>query len=378
MPPPLPIPSTTMPRAVPNRDEASQLAHDLNNLLAIIGGHADALEPALPASGDDHDSVVAIQRAVTSGAKLAERVRRLGAAPAPIRGVDVTPVVHRAGQDAVRRFGHRLAVTMHAAPALWSVSMPPALVERVLAQLLGQAVDVMPHGGTLSVRCMNVELGTGLLAAAGRRERYVRIELSAPTVFPGAGPAPVADADAPEVVALLDDLARAGGRVCTESDGASMTTWALLLPSDGVEPLTAPTPAPRGATILLLDADDARSSLVQALLQRHGFAAHVAPSVDAAAQTLGTVPVDLLVADVTLRGAGGDVTSLVRRHAVRVLPIRTTDADASEDGPALAAPFTADQLMAGVEAALGTTTAGAAARVLPYRSDVAVHGEEIA
>lgn len=377
MTPPLPIPSTTMPRAVPNRDEASQLAHDLNNLLAIIGGHADALEPALPASGDDHDSIVAIQRAVMSGAKLAERVRKLGGAPAPARGVDVTPVVERAGQDAVRRFGHRLAVTMHAAPALWSVSMPPELVERVLTQLLGQAVDLMPHGGTLSVRCMNVELGTGLITTAGRRQRYVRIELSAPTVFPGAGPAPVADVSAPDVVALLDDLARAGGRVCTESDGASMTTWALLLPSDGVEPLTAPTPAPRGATILLLDADDARSSLVQALLQRHGFAAHVAPSVDAAAQTLGAMPVDLLVADTALSGAAGDAAHLARRHAVKVLPIRTAGGAAPDDGPVLAAPFTADQLMAGVETVLGTTTPGAA-RVLPYRDAVAMHGEEIA
>ncbi len=378
MTPPLPIPSTTMLRAVPNRDEASQLAHDLNNLLAIIGGHADALEPALPASGDDHDSIVAIQRAVMSGAKLAERVRKLGGTPAPVRGVDVAPVVERAGQDAVRRFGHRLTVTMHAAPGLWSVSMPPTLVEPVLTRLLGQAVDVMPHGGTLSVRCMNVELGTGLIATAGRRERYVRIELSAPTVFPGAGPAPVADADSPDVVSLLDALGRAGGRLCTESDGASMTTWALLLPSDGVEPLTAPTPAPRGATILLLDADGGRSSLVQALLQRHGFAAHVAPSVDAAAQTLGAVPVDLLVADIALSGAAGDAAHLARRHAVTVLPIRTTGADASDDRLALAAPFTADQLLAGVEAALGTTTAGVAARVLPYRGGVAVHGEEIA
>jgi hypothetical protein len=69
---------------------------------------------------------------------------------------------------------------------------------------------------------------------------------------------------------------------------------------------------------------------------------------------------------------------LARRHAVKVLPIRTAGADLPGDGLALAAPFTADQLMAGVEAALGTPTAGTAARVLPYRDAVIAHGEEIA
>jgi signal transduction histidine kinase len=144
---------------LPNRDEAGQLAHDLNNLLAVIGGHTDALEYALPAEGPDHESIVAIQRAVRSGAALADQVRKLGRpAPALVRGTDVQPVLETMSSDATRRFGHRIAVAVHAAPRLWSASVAPTLIDQALWHLMTRAVDVMPHGGTLNVRCMNVEL----------------------------------------------------------------------------------------------------------------------------------------------------------------------------------------------------------------------------
>ncbi len=366
---------------MPPRDEAGQLAHELNNLLAVIGGHADALEPALPADGPDHDSICAIQRAVMSAAAVVDRVRTLGTRTAPVRGFDVQPVIDRPSGDAARRFGHRLTVTVHASPRLWSVSVAPTLVEQVLWHLLSEAVDVMPHGGTLSLRCMNVELGAAAARPSDRRERYVRIELTCPTVFAGAAPEDrLID---PDAAALLAALSRAGGRVSTETDGATMATWAVLLPSDGVEPLTATPSVPRAATILLVDADEARRSLVQALLERQGYAAHGAPSVDAAAHALQGLSVDLLVADAALTGLAGDAAALGRTHAVRVLPIEVGEpsprASETPAGPALHAPFTAEQLMAGVDAALGgAAPAVARPRVLAYRDAVAVHSEEIA
>ncbi|MGE0362186.1 MAG: hypothetical protein AB7H93_18145 [Vicinamibacterales bacterium] len=370
----MPIPSTTVQRPVSTRDEAGQLAHELNNLLAVIGGHADALEPALPAAGDDHDSIVAIQRAVMAGAKLAERMRRLGGTvPAPARGVDVLPAFERASQEAARRFGHRITVVTHTAPALWSTSVASSLVEPVLWQLLTEAVDVMPHGGTLTLRCMNVEFGAA--RGAARRERFVRVELSGPTLFAGGGSASAVESPAADAVAPLDALALAGGRISRESDGATMATWAVLLPSDGVEPLGAPAAASRGASILVVDADVARRSLMQALLQRQGFVAHVAASVDDAARALDDSPVDLMVADAALRGLSGDAATLARSHAVKVLPIETRSGGTGA-APALQAPFTAQQLLAGVESALGMDGAPASPRVLAYRE--ACHSEEIA
>jgi two-component system, cell cycle sensor histidine kinase and response regulator CckA len=382
----MPISSTKDRRPVPPRDETGQLAHELNNLLAVIGGHADAIEPSLPAEGPDRESIVAIQRAVVTAAAVVDRVRTLGGRPpAPVRGVDVQPVVDRTSGDAARRFGHRLSVTVHPSTHLWSASVPPTLVEQVLWHLLSQAVDVMPHGGTLTVRCMNVEIGGAAARPAERRERFVRVELSCATVFPAAGSTPIGDetARSPEVETLFDSLVQAGGRVATETDGTTMATWALLLPSDGVEPLPASVPIARAATILVVDADEARRSLMQALLQRQGYAAHASSSVDDAARALEARRVDLLVADAAMTGLAGDAAALARTHAVKVLRIEPRDQSAPASDPtpghALRAPFSADQLMAGVDAALGApATEVARPRVLAYRDAVAVHSEEIA
>ncbi|MGD9905728.1 MAG: hypothetical protein AB7U83_19830 [Vicinamibacterales bacterium] len=369
----MPIPSTTVQRPVSKRDEAGQLAHDLNNLLAVIGGHADAIEPSMPAGGEDYASVQAIQRAVAAGAKLAERVRRLGgAAPVSVRGVDVGPIVARTTDQAAERFGHRLSVSATPPSRLWSAAVDPELVSQALWQLVTTAVDVMPHGGALTVRCMNVEFGAG--GTSGRRDRYVRVELSGQTVVSGEVPPAGGGAAATDAAALTEALVAAGGRISTESDGASMATWALLLPSDGVEPLAATAPDARAGSVLVVDGDQTRGRLVQAVLQRHGFAADVTASLDDAARTLASRPVDLMVADAALCGGAGDAVAVARRHAVRVLPIAA--AGVAVPGPALRAPFNARQLMQGVEAAFSEPATGRPS-LLPI-DGLTLHSEGIA
>jgi CheY-like chemotaxis protein len=356
------------------------LAPELHHLLAVIGGPADAIELALPAEGPARAAITAIRRAVRSGAGLAGQVRRLsGRTPAPQHGVDVQPMVEAAARDAMRRFGHRLSVVVHAAPDLWSAAVPPTLIAQALGHLVSRAADAMPHGATLNVRSMNVEPG-GRHAEA-RRERQVRVELSAPTVVAGGQLA--GDEDAPaDGGPLLEMLRRVGAQLSVETDGATTATWVVQLPSDGVEPLRPAAPVDRGAAILLVDADDARRQLVQTLLHKHGYAARVADSVDEAARTLAGAHVDLVVADCALHGTSGDVATLAHRHAVpmlRLVAAGAGDAD-REAGPVevLRMPFSGQQLLAGVEAALSPPRPVAGARVPVFRDAVAVCSEEFA
>jgi hypothetical protein len=257
-------------RPQPPRAEAEQLAHELNNLLAIIGGHADALEPALPSDGPDHESLDAIQRAVRTAAGIAGRVRKLAPAPTPqARGIDAGPLVAAAARDAARRFGQRLTVVATPTPSLWSASVAAAAIETVLGHLVDRVAESMPHGAVLTVRSMNVETGATPRHASSRRERWVRVELSGATARRWTSASSLApDAG---VEAALEELTRAGGRIQLETDDATVATWVLLLPSDGVEPLPAAASLPPRTAGLPADVELPRRHVAGTVLGRHGY-----------------------------------------------------------------------------------------------------------
>jgi hypothetical protein len=257
-------------RPQPPRAEAEQLAHELNNLLAIIGGHADALEPALPSDGPDHESLEAIQRAVRTAADLAGRVRRLAPSPAPqARGIDAGPLVAAAVRDAARRFGQRLTAVAVPSPSLWSASVPAAVIDTALSYLVDRAAEHMPHGAVLTVRSMNVETGPTPRHESSRRERWVRIELSGATSRQGTGASALTSG--PGTEGVLDEVSRAGGRMQVESDGATMATWVLLLPSDGIEPLPAAAHRPERIAVLLADLGQPRRQVAGTALHYQGY-----------------------------------------------------------------------------------------------------------
>jgi hypothetical protein len=257
-------------RPQPPRAEAEQLAHELNNLLAIIGGHADALEPALPSDGPDHESLEAIQRAVRTAADLAGRVRRLAPPPAPqARGIDAGPLVAAAVRDAARRFGQRLTAVAVPSSALWSASVPAAVIDTALGYLVDRAAEHLAHGAVLTVRSMNVETGPTPRHQSSRRERWVRIELSGATSRQATGASALTPG--PGAEGALDELTRAGGRMQVESDGATMATWVLLLPSDGIEPLPAAANPPARSVVLLADVERPRCHVVGTVLGRQDY-----------------------------------------------------------------------------------------------------------
>jgi signal transduction histidine kinase len=257
-------------RPQPPRAEAEQLAHELNNLLAIIGGHADALEPALPSDGPDHESLDAIQRAVRTAASIAVRVRKLAPAPPPqVRGIDAGPLVAAAARAAARRFGQRLTVVATPTPSLWSASLSAAAIETVLEHLVDRVAEPMPHGAVLTIRSMNVETGATPRHSSSRRDRWVRVELSGATLRQGISASPLAPDAGTE--AALDELTRAGGRIQVETDGATVATWVLLLPSDGVEPLPAAADLPLRTAELLAEVELPRRHVAGTVPGRHGY-----------------------------------------------------------------------------------------------------------
>ena len=342
------------PRA--GRDEAGQLSHELNNLLAIISGHAECLLATSPGAVADEAAGAAIQRAVRAAAEVSAKVRMLGRGrDAAARGVDIDSLLSAVQADLRRTFGHRLAVAVQPAPHPWTVAIDRAVVEHALAAIAADAIDAMPHGGTLMFRTMNVEVGPRRPAVPVplRPGRYVRVEvtyLTAGVPVPARPSRRETDSQGPSG---LDALRQAGGRVIFDTDGVRVASVAVLLPSDGVTVLRPrAVAAPAGsATLLLLEQDPMLQRLLQTVLKGHGYRVVTAGTPEEADAVLAHEAIDLLVTDqAPADGPAGLVRWLDAHPTLRVLGTSETvsrDLARVPDGHALAVvarPLAADQV----------------------------------
>lgn len=296
-------PAASGPVAVPpQRDEASQLAHELNNLLAIISGHAECL--TLPSGAADPGAIEAIRRAVASAAQVTAKVRGLQQRrDRAVRAVDIDALLAAVQDDLRRTFGHRLAVAVQPAPHPWTVSIDRAVVHHALAAIAAEALESMPHGGTLTFRTMNVEVGPRRPSAhvAARPGRYVRVEVSYLTSGVPTAARPTRRDGDDGGLAAIEALRRAGGRVMVDTDGQRVASVVLLLPSDGVtvlKPRAVDGPRPSGHVVVLLEHDATHRRLLQAVLRGQGHDVETVDGLDAAERVLASQPDAVFVTDV--------------------------------------------------------------------------------
>ena len=314
------------PTAVPiRRDEASQLSHELNNLLAIISGHAECL--LTPGAGvADATAVDAIRRAVTSAAQVSARVRGLSQRrEQAVRAVDIDALLAAVQDDLRRTFGHRLAVAVQPAPHPWTVSIDRAVVHHALAALAAEAIESMPHGGTLTFRTMNVEVGLRrpLSPVSARPGRYVRVEVSYLTTEMPAECSPQRRVTDEAGLAAIEALRRAGGRVMVDTDGHRVASVVLLLPSDGVTVLRPRSTEARresGHTVVLVEGDPTHRRLLQAVLRGQGHDVETMATAAEADQITSLQSDAVLVTDRLPGASPADSAAwLAARPALKVL-----------------------------------------------------------
>jgi two-component system, cell cycle sensor histidine kinase and response regulator CckA len=138
---------------------AGGVAHDFNNLLTVISGY---IELSLQRAGSDQrlrDYLVEARRAAASAAVLTNGLlafcRRPAFAPGPL---DLNEVV--AGvQNMLRRLvGETIEFVSRPAEALGAVRFDKAQAEQLLVNLVINARDAMPHGGSIVIETANVRI----------------------------------------------------------------------------------------------------------------------------------------------------------------------------------------------------------------------------
>ena len=137
---------------------AGGVAHDFNNMLAVIAGHADlALEQTEPAS-PLHADLLAIQKAAQRSADLTRQLlafaRKQTIAP---RTLDLNDTIAGMLKMLGRLIGEDIDLLWKPAGTLWPVNMDPSQIDQIMANLVVNARDAIGGVGKITIETGQAE-----------------------------------------------------------------------------------------------------------------------------------------------------------------------------------------------------------------------------
>ena len=308
---------------------AGGVAHDFNNLLTAIIGSADLLRERLPPDHPERVEADEIRMAALRAADLTRQLlafsRRQILTPQMLH---LNKVVAGMNKMLRRMIGEDIEFRCVLAPELGAVRADPGQIEQVIMNLVVNARDAMPRGGTLTIETASVELDEAYAveqfpAARGRHALLAvsdtGIGMDAKTQARLFEPFFTTKAQGQGTGLGLSTVygivKQSGGYIWVSSEPGRGSTFKVYLPEvdEGVEPASA-TPAPRapdlpgGSETLLVVEDQAEvRRLTEKVLKLRGYTVLVAESGQEALRLAQqhTGPIHLLVTDVVMPQMSG-------------------------------------------------------------------------
>ena len=366
---------------------AGGVAHDFNNLLTTIRGFSDMLLRDLPEEHVRRKDVEQIRKAADRGAQLTRQLLTFGgqAAIQP-RSLELNGVVTNMEGLLRRLVGADIQLVTRLRQGLGDVKMDPGQLEQVLVNLVLNARDAMPAGGTLTIETGERQISGSTRGRSVRPGRYLVLAVSdsgnamvgerlSSTFEPFLATQPSGSRPGLGLSIVYGIVKQNGGGVRVSSEPEQGTTVKIFLPRVEDEELAA-TDAPRSLrgdeTVLVVEDEDGVRELLWKILTEHGHtvleARHGRDALSVASGYDHTI--QLVVTDVVMpeMGAGQLVDGLLaQRPELKVLYISGyTDDEVmrrgiTERGAAfIHKPFTSVELMRKVREVLdtaGTATA---------------------
>jgi PAS domain S-box-containing protein len=308
---------------------AGGVAHDFNNLLTAIIGYTEFAASDVPAGsllwGDLQEVLKAANRAASLTRQLLAFSRKQVLQPRVLDLNDVVTDMHKLLRRLIRE-DIELITTLD--PDIGLVETDPGQLEQVVVNLVVNARDAMPQGGTLTVETANVDLdaayarqhldvATGPYVMLSVRDdgigmsEQVRMRIFEPfftTKEEGKG-------TGLGLATVYGIVKQSGGHIDVDSVLGMGTTFRIYLPRlrqdlDADEGQASPDALPRGTErILLVEDEHAVRRFVHRALELRGYTVLEAALPSQALQFCADVagPIHLLLTDVVMPEMSGRV-----------------------------------------------------------------------
>jgi PAS domain S-box-containing protein len=323
---------------------AGGVAHDFNNMLTAISGYS---EFALGRLGDAESAVRGdieqVQRAAQRARDLTRQLlafsRKQILQP---KVVDVNDVVTETDKLVTRLIGEDIEVKTALEVRLGRVQVDPGQLQQVLVNLVVNARDAMPAGGTVTVTTANADLDDAAAAALRPIEpgRYVVLsvcdtghgmddEVRSHVFEPFFTTKEQGKGTGLGLATVYGIVKQSGGWVFVDSAPGAGSTFSVYLPrldDDPEEERDAPPDeaAPGSETVLLVEDEEIVRNLVQEVLAAQGYTVLAARDGQEALEATDRHDgrIHLLLTDVVMpRMSGREVADRLRerRPETRVL-----------------------------------------------------------
>ncbi len=306
---------------------AGGVAHDFNNMLSVIQGHAalalDRLDPESPTAEDLRE----IQRAAERSAQLTRQLLAFARRqPTEPRALDLDETIGRMRRMLGQLLGEDVRLRFVSGAAAARVRIDPAQVDQLLTNLCANARDAIAGTGSVTIETSHVVLDERWCSGrgVGRPGRWVRLTVA----DDGCGMEPEVVSHVFEPFFTTKEVGRGtglglasvhgiveqnGGFLDVESERGRGSSFHVYLPRHEGAPSYTAFPAVRtkppgaGETLLLVEDEPALLGLVQRMLEGLGYRVLTAlcgeEALEVAAEHRSEIR--LLVTDVVMPGMNG-------------------------------------------------------------------------
>ncbi|HVM50588.1 MAG TPA: PAS domain S-box protein [Candidatus Acidoferrum sp.] len=160
---------------------AGGVAHDFNNILTVIQGHASLLSASKALTEAGARSAQQIGQAAERAAALTRQLLAFGRRQMmQPRRLDMNEVVSNMTKMLGRLLGEDIALQLNYSPRPAFVHADAGMMEQVLLNLAVNSRDAMPKGGLLAIRISTAELtaGPGTAHPEGQSGRFVCLSVT--------------------------------------------------------------------------------------------------------------------------------------------------------------------------------------------------------
>ncbi|MGA2200774.1 MAG: PAS domain S-box protein [Terriglobales bacterium] len=307
---------------------AGGVAHDFNNILAIINACTEFLRDRIDPAAEPSHYIENIRKATERGSSLTRQLLAFSRTPAiQPRVLDLNERLKDIGKLLRPLMGDDVEVLIVSKSPSAVVEADPGQLDQIVINLAVNARDAMPRGGKfiLETRAARFDEAFAEQHQAMAAGKYVLLAVS--DTGDGMDEATVSRVFEPSfttkeagkgtglgLATVYGIVKQSAGHILVYSEPGHGTTFKIYLPSAdhkiGLESkpeVETVAPKRQGTTILLVEDDEIMRSLTRQLLQEHGYTVVEADDGKSALEWVESHPgpIDLLLTDVVMRHMSG-------------------------------------------------------------------------